>query len=254
MAADVAAFANGRGGLLLIGGSTTGDVIDGINAINCPEDEELRIRQILAELVVPFVEIEIQVIAESEEHGLVLISVGPSEVAPHAVRVGSALRYVVRSGPGKRPISESEVASLYRRRFDAAQSRTSRLAELHRSLGVELARDSAWLVISSLPERPGRLRLNHESIGQFRQWLQDVERTMPTDLQYSAQSFTVGIQRLIAYDLNRDRPGPARWRFLDLHTDGAGTLAFSMGEPPAVATSAISPTPNWLSMMSAFAL
>jgi hypothetical protein len=231
LATDVAAFANGIGGLLLIGATTDDDRVTALTAVDCPDDVELRIRQILAELVVPFVEVEIQLLSESERVRFVLISVAPSQSAPHAVRVGSTLRYFIRSGPRRRSLSEPEIAALYRRRFDTAASRADLLAELHKSRAVKLDADVAWLVVSAMPERPGRLRLTHKSLDEVKSWLRDVERNTPRNPQFSDQNATVGIQRLILFDLNTTLPSAVRWRYLELHTDGSATLALPVSGP-----------------------
>jgi hypothetical protein len=54
-------------------------------------------------------------------HGLVLIAVPRSQLAPHAVIVNDGLRYPRRNGATTRYLSEPEVAAAYRERFAAAQ-------------------------------------------------------------------------------------------------------------------------------------
>jgi predicted HTH transcriptional regulator len=111
-ATDVAALANTAGGLLILGI----DEDDQARASAAPgvavsEADERRIRQIVGSQVVPMPVIDFLRIQDPARpgHGLVLIAVSRSPLAPHAVVVNEGLRYPKRNGAITRYLSEPEV-------------------------------------------------------------------------------------------------------------------------------------------------
>ena len=121
-ATDVAALANTAGGLI-IGGIAEDDQARAAVApgVALSDADEQRIRQIVASRVVPMPVIDVMRVEDPARpgHGLVLIAVPRSLLAPHAVIVNEGLRYPRRNGATTRYLSEPEVAAAYRERFAA---------------------------------------------------------------------------------------------------------------------------------------
>jgi predicted HTH transcriptional regulator len=114
LAADVAAFANRQGGLLVIGLDEGADGLISALAPIADTDlagEELRISQIISGLVAPVPAFAVHRTSATSGGGYLVVSVPASVRRPHAVVVNEALRYPVREGTGKRYLSESEVAT-----------------------------------------------------------------------------------------------------------------------------------------------
>jgi predicted HTH transcriptional regulator len=116
-ATDVAALANTAGGLLVLGIEED----DQARAAAAPglvlsEADERRIRQIVGSQVVPMLVLDVLRVENPDRpgHGLVLIAVPRSPLAPHAVLVNEGLRYPRRNGAVTRYLSEPEVADAYR--------------------------------------------------------------------------------------------------------------------------------------------
>ena len=119
LAGDLAAFANHRGGLLILGiDEDDHGAADSLPLVELTDAEQRRIHQILAGNVFPHLPIEVFPIALNDDgRGVIIVAVAPSPLRPHAVAVNDAMRYPRRQGTVTRYLSESEVADLYRDRF-----------------------------------------------------------------------------------------------------------------------------------------
>ena len=128
-ATDVAALANTAGGLI-IGGIAEDDQARAAATpgVALSDADERRIRQIIASQVVPMPVIDVIHVEDPARpgHGLVLIAVPRSLLAPHAVIINEGLRYPRRNGATTRYLSEPEVAAAYRERFAAAHRQADR--------------------------------------------------------------------------------------------------------------------------------
>ncbi len=136
-AKDVTAFANHRGGLLLIG------VEDAVAvAVSCeasvadPGGEEQRLRRALLNSASPLPRVEFVAIPSDGGGNYLAVVIPPSPAAPHAGGTARGpgptrdsrrpLHYFVRDGADVRPLTEGEVADRYRRRAAAALDRVAR--------------------------------------------------------------------------------------------------------------------------------
>src|SRR5215217_7364357 len=88
LAGDLAAMANDRGGLLVIGIGDEDDVAVERTPVELVEGEEARIRQIAASNIAPRLTFDVRVIPSEDDPtcGYYLIIVPPSSLRPHAVR------------------------------------------------------------------------------------------------------------------------------------------------------------------------
>lgn len=158
-------------------------------------------------------------------HGLVLIAVPRSPLAPHAVVVNDGLRYPKRNGATIRYLSEPEVADAYRQRFALFKRQTDRASEVEAEAIGRLATtdDQAWIVVSLVPELAGELILNQAALDMSRNEMMGRQPLiLPVDLSW--QHVSIGPRRILA-DGNVDNSRRARYLSADLHYDGAGTFA-----------------------------
>ena len=131
-AADIAAMANDRGGVIVIGVRDESDVAVERTPVLLDTAEVGRMRSIGADNLAPYAPFYVAPI-ESGEHagrGYYLVVVPPSSDRPHAVRKGIDLRYPRRHGASKRWLSEAEVADAYRDRFTRVGSEVDRVFEV----------------------------------------------------------------------------------------------------------------------------
>lgn len=241
-ATDVAALANTAGGLLILGIEED----DQARAAAAPgvalsDADERRIRQIVGSQVVPMPVIDVLRIPNPalSGHGLVLIAVPRSPLAPHAVLVNEGLRYPKRNGATTRYLSEPEVADAYRERFAAAHRQSDRAREIEADALNRLAttNDQAWIVVSLVPDLPGELLIDQNALSAARSELIGKKPLiMPTSLQWVRVS--IGRRRLLA-DGSMDNSRMARYLSTDLHSDGAGVFSAFVLSPgsPAVVSS-----------------
>lgn len=165
---DVAALANHRGGLLILGVRE----IDGVATELKPysgttaEAEETRLRQAVLNHVAPqpatvFVPVPATVGGPSGTTTAgafyLVIVVLPSPRAPHAVTaLGDGmrpLRFPVRHGADIMWLTESEVAERYRRRFDALAAGDRHVAQVVDEGRRELRpAQGVWLYVAAVPE------------------------------------------------------------------------------------------------------
>ena len=233
LCADVAAFANARGGLIVIGATERNEVVDALAPVHT-SGEELRILSILANSIVPPTQVDVHIVpASTAGFGYVLIAVAASVRAPHAVAKEQDLRYPVRDGSHKRWMREPEVADRYRNRFLSAASRLERTAAVHASVQrlIDPATEDAWLILSAAPDNAGRLSVNVAGTKAVQTWLNDFATRVPdaTALGEISTPITTGFRRYVAGDgkLRADRL--ARSTAIELHADGSTALAIVVG-------------------------
>jgi hypothetical protein len=191
------------------------------------DSDERRLRQIVGSQVVPMPVIDVLRIQDPARlgHGLVLIAVPRSPLAPHAVLVNEGLRYPKRNGATTRYLSEPEVADAYRARFASAHRQADRAGEIEADAVKRLATtdDQAWVVVSLVPDLPGNLVIDQTTLRSARTELMGARPLiLPTTLQWTRVS--IGRRRLLA-DGSLDNSRLARYVSLDIYDDGAGVFS-----------------------------
>ena len=244
LAGDLAAFANHRGGLLILGvGENDHGAADSLPLVELTDAEQRRVHQIVAANVFPHLPIEVFSTAlEDGGRGVMIIAVAPSPLRPHAVAVNDALRYPRRQGTVTRYLSESEVADLYRDRFAIQRDEVERVSAIRREAIAEIDQDGAvWVAVSAVPTGAGSLMVSDETIVNTQAWAQ---RFMGDDyvagfLGQAAPLVRPGLRRLRVLT-NYAHNSPPNYQYAELHTDGAavamhrlftGRDAPSEGEP-----------------------
>jgi hypothetical protein len=169
-AADVAAMANDRGGVIVIGIRDEDDVAVELTPVPLASAEVGRMRSIGADNLAPYAAFYIAPV-ESLDHpgqGYYLVVVPPSSDRPHAVRKGIDLRYPRRHGPSKRWLSESEVADAYRDRFTRVGADVDRVYDvLEQGRGLmALTPDLPLLAFALAPSERGSLIVDAEALGR----------------------------------------------------------------------------------------
>lgn len=226
-ATDVAALANTAGGLLIIGIEEDDQArAKAAPGVALTDADERRIRQIVGSHVVPMPVIDVLRVPDPARpgHGLVLIAVPRSVLAPHAVLVNEGLRYPKRNGATTRYLSEPEVANAYRERFAAAHRLVDRARDIETDALGRLATtdDQAWVVVSLVPELPGELLIDQAALNAARGELMGKHPLiMPTSTQWVRVS--IGRRRLLA-DGTMGGGRQARYLSTELHDDGAGVF------------------------------
>lgn len=235
LAGDVAALANTVGGLLILGIQENNGAAAGLMPVQLSDQEEVRIRQVVASLVVPYPQVTVHRILSStaQDQGYYLIEVPRSPLAPHAVRVNNeALRYPKRNGSSIRWLAESEIADAYRNRFTMAQQQVERLEVIRRegesalpSLG-----ESAWLSLALAPNQPGQMPLTRKIVQRSSEFLCSVPIPGLGGSIFPSSSMTprAGFRRVEVLS-GQDNEGNPRDSVLHLHTDGGGFVGSLVG-------------------------
>ena len=178
LAYDVADRANDVGGLIVIGveeAAGRATVLTPVTPDPYGEEERLRIQKVVSSRIFPHPEIDVRRVDSITDvsKAFYVISIPPSDWAPHAVSVGdNALRYPRRSGTGRRWLSESEIADAYRNRHRQQDEQVQRVRSIHEEMcaGLDTSAD-AYLVVSVVPNRPGRMRIARETLEEYRVWV-----------------------------------------------------------------------------------
>lgn len=234
LAKDVAGLANHRGGLLIIGIDDDQGTAARLTTVALSEDAELRMRQIVADLVSPAPQIDLRPVpsAGNSEVGYYLLAVPRSLLAPHAVRINDALRYHRRDGTRTRPLYESEVADAYRSRFASATSRRQRLEEaITECRQAHFRQEGTWLVLGVSPQVPGEMGWGAGALHRVREWMQARLDELPRGLALSgsyAHHIQPGYRRFIHADRLAGGQSVSLYYNMELHRDGTVVAAVNV--------------------------
>jgi hypothetical protein len=177
LAADIAAFANDRGGVIVIGIRDENEVAFEFTPVPLDADEEGRIRSIGTDNVVPYASFHIHVVQCDKDptRGSYLVIVPPSADRPHAVRKGRRdLRFPRRSGTQKRWLTESEVADAYRDRFTRISTDLERVEQVMRG-GIDATDidpdEDAYLAVALVPSQSGSFQVDASAVRSVEEWV-----------------------------------------------------------------------------------
>ncbi len=174
LAADIAALANDRGGVLVIGVRDENEVAVQLTPVALDTGEAGRVRQVATDNVTPYAALDIRVIESRADpaKGYILLIVPPSPERPHAVRKNHDLRYPRRDGTRKRWLPESEVADAYRDRFARATTDVERVGQVMREglAAAEYTSGSAHLAVALVPSQAGVMRIDAAQLRSVEEW------------------------------------------------------------------------------------
>lgn len=245
LAADIAAMANHRGGVIVIGIRDENDSAVECTPVEIKEGEEGRFRQIAASAIAPHVPFAIHIIESAEllGHGYYLIAIPPSPLRPHAVRKDRDLRYPRRDGPTKRWLSEAEVADLYRDRFRMATDQSDHVqAVIGEGLAaMDVSHAPPLLVVAAVPSQAGVMSVDFARLRAIDEWAGGLgRRRFWRGWLNGPPLVRVGSHRVrLATQGTGARPQDV---YAELHADGSTFAAQVVGparsrfEPPAGGT------------------
>lgn len=199
---DVAALANTAGGVIVIGVQEDDQArATATPGVALTDTEVARMRQIIASGVAPMTTLDILQVPDDDTdptHGYYVIAAPRSPEAPHAVLLGTSLRFPKRNGATTRYLSEPEIATAYRDRAAGAAAQQQRI-DVVESEAIERLDISKypWLVLSLIPDLPGTMLLSTQALHDF------AVQTQGRSASFNSQSWafmrtSVGRRRLLA--------------------------------------------------------
>jgi hypothetical protein len=236
LAKDVAAFANCRGGVILLGVEDQLGAASNLRPLSVvPEVEERRLRQALRNYQAPLADCTFVWVRASAGAWYVAVVVPPSKRSPHAVLGDPGddkrpLRYPVRHGADTMWLTEPEVAERYRRRLFAQQDEEARTQRILSEGWLALRQASGvWLYVAVIPESPVEGRLDDQAVRNAERWDRDnqlvspLQRSLPTYGRGIAApgriTFTGGLRSAWEDDTE------IRDAYVELHVDGSSFVA-----------------------------
>ncbi|MGW4984567.1 AlbA family DNA-binding domain-containing protein [Streptomyces mirabilis] len=243
LAKDVAALANTIGGVLVLG--LADDRKSRIpTAVVSVELTDTRLRQIRATVAsnvrpAPRIELIAKEDAPGSNQGILIIAVPRSLDAPHAViehNQDHRLAYPKRDGDTTRWLTETEIATAYRRRFQQLTERGDRIVHVgqdaedsadHFAEDIHVqGQGTALLTLALVPDIPGDMAIDNHTV---RHVTEQELRAVPL-LGRTTETFAqsrVGPRRIILLDQEQ----PANY-VAELHSDGSGAWAVTLSAWP----------------------
>lgn len=232
LAADIAAMANHRGGVILVGIRDENDVAAELTPVELADGEEGRLLQIGAGNITPHVPFDVHVVPSENDGKRVyyVLVVPPSPLRPHAVRKDTDLRYPRRDGSSTRWLAEAEIADMYRNRFRMAEDQISRIEPIVEDglAQMDLEDDSAYLAVALVPSSPGSMAMGLARIRQVEKWAFDPSGTHAWRGFFGTHpNGRAGMRRVRLGSLVSEKKPNSN--YAELHTDGAGFAGERVG-------------------------
>ncbi len=238
-AKDCAAFANRRGGLIVIGLGESGDRADHVEALGVVAAAlTQRLLQGLASRTAPVVDVDLVPVRDDATGAeLLVVVVPPGRYGPHAVIVPVGddakrpLRYPVRDGTDTRWMTEPEVADRYQQRATAAADRQRTADQVLVDGVTELsAAPGTWVHVAVVPDLPQPDELTRSTPTDVRAWLTELGLTGPLGTKLDMQP-SVKLNRVV-FGGERTTSGLAQDSYLELHGTGAVFAAVRVWTDP----------------------
>lgn len=231
LAKDVAALANHRGGVIVLGMADSKGMPSRVFEVDLDDRHLRHMRQVVASNTAPpvsYEEIRVPNPVKSDT-GFLLLAVPRSPQAPHAVTAPPTkpsehmLRYPRRAGSKTDWLSETVVATAYRARYTAAAARDDRLSDVEGDIVLSVVeRTTPHLIVTLVPETPGEMVINASTFERYRVELLGTELYLGQGHRLFGYA-TVGARRLIAQEGRGDQAVRA-----ELHRDGSAATVLPL--------------------------
>lgn len=238
-AKDVAALANHRGGVLVIGIRDKARIADELAPIVDvdAEGEQRRLRQWLARYTAPVVEADVRDVPATGGSGYYLVVVVPrSPHQPHAVLADNSRRpliYPVRDGQDTRYLNEHEVARRYADRLQGQVERRELFEGLISEGVSSLDRSSSiWMWLALRPEFPLNRELDTATANAISDWWHSLPLLNgPFGSLLWARNAIVG-RGFVSFTSHKfrdeDDEADPRDSYVELHADGSSFVAIDL--------------------------
>lgn len=241
-AKDASAFANHRGGMIIVGVNEVGGIASGTSplaATLATELEERRLRQALANFQAPIGSCDFVWVPTQTGEWFLAVVVPPSPRQPHAV-LGDrgdprpTLRYPVRHGADTRFLSEAEVAERYWRRVregEGERARAKRVVAdgcgmLCRGVGV-------WLYVAVVPESVVPGTLDRGAVQRIENWHRRWSLNSPLERSLPAHGRAMPSPGRVTFagalSSSQEDEAHIQGAYVELHVDGSAFAARSVG-------------------------
>lgn len=224
----VTGFANSSGGHLVFGVLEEGGRIKSLQEVELSDMWMRKYSTFLEKNLNPKIQTEVNRIPnpDNPSSGVLVINIPESVIKPVGGISNGRLIFAKRTGESSEFMSEAQLASMYKSRFEGDWEGATRLNELEMELTERLNLEKCWVLLSGRPRFRGNLPINAENFARISERFHNI--TIGGGLlPHKISTVAVGYRSVVLKDSTQLNL-PSDYFYANLFDDGSFSIALAL--------------------------